>query len=51
MSWESTAVYCGLINEGVRRRLGGLTHAERAVTLALGRDELPPTLAASSPAS
>ena len=27
MSWESSAVYYRLINEGVRRRLGGLDSA------------------------
>lgn len=28
MSWESTAIYYRLLNEGVKRRLGGLRSAE-----------------------
>lgn len=39
MSWESTALYYRLINEGVRARMGGL-HSARIVMFSLDFDEI-----------
>ena len=38
MSWESTAVYCRLINQQVARRLGGLHSAPLLLHIAAAAD-------------